>query len=209
MKNLQKNSTPGKYHHGDLRRAIVEAAVVMIEEAGLEKLSLREIARTLGVTTAAPYHHFKDRHALMVALAQDGYDELLSALRAAQAEAEAPQTELDAAVVAYLRFALSRRALYEVIMSSDLIEDHRHGVLKAPSEMTMEVARRSVAMLCDLPLKESLEATFCIWAMLSGISRLAIGGILRESPAEQERLAMLGVRGIAAGFATRAAALVP
>lgn len=201
MKNLQKNSVPGKYHHGDLRRAILETAVEMIEESGLEKLSLREIARKLGVTTAAPYHHFKDRHSLMVALAQEGYAELLDALNGSSTGTAEAESALDAAVLAFLRFAVRQRALYVIMVSSELVEDHRTGVLKSLGEMTFEAARSSIAKSSALAFKESSEAAFCVWAFLSGISRLAISGVLRESPAEQERLALRGARGIVKGFA--------
>ena len=173
----------------------------MIEESGLEKLSLREIARKLGVTTAAPYHHFKDRHDLMVALAQDGYAELLQALSTARDEAASAEMELDQAVLAFLRFAMRRRALYLVMLSSELVEDHRTGLLKPVGEMSFEAARASIAKSSGLGFKESSEAAFCVWALLSGISRLAIGEVLRESAAEQERLALRGARGIVQGFA--------
>ena len=201
MKNLPKKAAAGKYHHGDLRRAIMNAAIETIEDSGLENLSLREIARKLGVTTAAPYHHFKDRHSLMVALAQDGYAELLETLNASRVEAATAAAELDAAVLAFLRFALRHRALYTVMLSSELVEEHRTGVLKPLGEMSFEAARSSVARSSGLAFKESSEAAFCVWALLSGISRLAIGGVLRESAEEQERLALQGVRGIVQGFA--------
>ncbi len=201
MKNSRKNPVPAKYHHGDLRRAIMEAAVEMIEETGLEKMSLREIARKLGVTTAAPYHHFKDRHALMVALAQEGYAELLATLSTSRSDAGSAAAELDGAVLAFLRFALRRRAVYTVMLSSELVEDHRTGELKLPGEMSFEAARSSIAKSSGLGFKESAEAAFCVWAMLSGISRLAIGGVLRESTEEQERMALRGARGIVRGFA--------
>jgi AcrR family transcriptional regulator len=200
MKNLQTISAPTKYHHGHLRQAIMTAAVEMIEESGLEKLSLREIARKLGVTTAAPYHHFKDRHSLMVALAQEGYAELLASLHEERAAAQNAEDELKAAALAYLRFALRRRALYQVMLSTELVEDHRTGVLKDSGETSFEVALSSIAKSTGIGRKESAEAAFCVWALLSGISRLAISGVLQETPAEQERLALEGVRGIVMGF---------
>src|SRR5260370_1354360 len=72
MKARTKMVTEPKYHHGDLRRAILEAALELIEESGVPSLSLREIARRIGVTTAAPYHHFKDRGELLLQIGMQG-----------------------------------------------------------------------------------------------------------------------------------------
>ena len=77
----KKQSAPQRYHHGDLKRAIMTAALEMTEESGFASLSLREIARRIGVTTAAPYHHFKDRQSLLMELAIEGYSLLLLALQ--------------------------------------------------------------------------------------------------------------------------------
>ena len=76
MKAMARVTEP-KYHHGDLRRAILEAALELIKESGIQSLSLREIARRIGVTPAAPYHHFKDRGELLVQIGMQGYGHLL------------------------------------------------------------------------------------------------------------------------------------
>jgi AcrR family transcriptional regulator len=201
MKVSEKTSASGKYHHGDLRRALLEAAAETIEDHGLENLSLRELARKLGVTTAAPYHHFKDRHALMVALAQEGYTELLAELQRAQAASTSADGELEAEVRAYLHFARRQRALYLVMLSSELVPDHREGVLKQVSEASLELARATIARCGGLGMKQSVEAAFCIFSLLDGILRLDRGGVLRESSSEQDRLALQAVRGIVREFA--------
>jgi AcrR family transcriptional regulator len=69
------------YHHGDLRGALVKAAVTEIERGGYENLSLRELAESLGVSRAAPYRHFADRRALLAAVAADGFDRLTAIYR--------------------------------------------------------------------------------------------------------------------------------
>ena len=74
------------YHHGDLRRALLEAAWLLVAEKGLAALTLREVARAVGVTHAAPYHHFPSRTALLEALAEDGFRRLDRALSEAKAE---------------------------------------------------------------------------------------------------------------------------
>jgi AcrR family transcriptional regulator len=101
------------YHHGDLRRALVEAARAVLEREGPQALSLRAVAREAGVSPAAPYHHFKDKSDLLNALAEEGFAALGEALRDA-----APTPGLSDIGVSYVRFARSHPALYRVMYDS-------------------------------------------------------------------------------------------
>src|SRR5689334_25241030 len=106
-------TTPQRpYHHGDLRRAILSAALDVIATDGPTALSLRDLARRAGVSHAAPAHHFKDKAGLLTAIAIDGYERLAVAL-----EAGSSLLELGAA---YVRFALDHPAHFEVMFSPDL-----------------------------------------------------------------------------------------
>jgi len=70
----------GKYHHGDLRRALLDAALELVNELGPSGITLREAARRAGVTHAAPYRHFADKGALLAAVAEQGFVQLLAAI---------------------------------------------------------------------------------------------------------------------------------
>ena len=106
MKARTKIVTEPKYHHGDSRRASLEAAPELIQESGVPSLSLREIARRIGVTTAAPYHHFKDRGELLLQIGMQGYGQLLHILEQAAAAASGGlRSECEAESRAYLDFA--------------------------------------------------------------------------------------------------------
>lgn len=105
------------YHHGRLRESLVDAAVAAIEEHGVDRLSLREIARRVGVSHAAPAHHFGDRAGLFTAIATDGFERLA-------AELEAAGGDFAAAGVAYVRFATRDRGRFEVMFRPEL---HRPG----------------------------------------------------------------------------------
>ncbi|MEU8181825.1 TetR/AcrR family transcriptional regulator [Micromonospora sp. NPDC049044] len=101
------------YHHGDLRRTLLAAALDAIEEVGPAALSLRDLARRAGVSHAAPAHHFGDKAGLLTALAAQGFDLLAQALSAAG-------DDLLAAGVAYVDFAVGHRAHFEVMFRPEL-----------------------------------------------------------------------------------------
>lgn len=102
------------YHHGDLRRALVDAARRLLEAEGPSALSLRAVAREAGVSPAAPYHHFKDKAELLDAVAHEGWEMLNAGMREAKARAEGRQ-QLTALGIAYVCFAREHPALYRVM----------------------------------------------------------------------------------------------
>jgi AcrR family transcriptional regulator len=109
------------YHHGDLRRAIIDTTMDMLTEDGNWQFTLREVARRAGVSHAAPYRHFSDKTALLVEIALIGFDGLRNALRAVQAEAEGDlATEFLAMATAYLRFGRANPALYRLMFGGEL-----------------------------------------------------------------------------------------
>jgi AcrR family transcriptional regulator len=112
------------YHHGQLRDALIAAAERSLREDGVEQLSLRELAREIGVSHAAPRRHFPDRQALLDALAESGFRRLDAELRAASAAAgENFVARMRAVVRAYIRFATEDAALLELMFTGK----HRPG----------------------------------------------------------------------------------
>src|SRR5271154_4854029 len=101
---------PRPYHHGDLRRALLEAAMVIVERDGPNALTLRAVAREAGVSPAAPYHHFKDKGELLFAISKEGFRRL----KLAMANVNAP-ISTHAMGVAYVEFAHTNPALYRVM----------------------------------------------------------------------------------------------
>jgi AcrR family transcriptional regulator len=110
----------GRYHHGDLQSALVDAAIGVIAERGLRGFSLAETSRRLGVTTAAPYRHFADRDGLLAAVAVRALSVFAAMLAAAADAAEAPAQRLAAMAGAYVRFAAQQRPLFDAIFNSGL-----------------------------------------------------------------------------------------
>src|SRR5919202_2720315 len=104
------------YHHGALRRALLDAALAVIAQEGPAALSLRALARQVGVSHAASAHHFADKAGLLTAIAAEGYDLLAAALREAE-ERTGSYLEMG---VAYVHFAVTHRAHFEVMFRPEL-----------------------------------------------------------------------------------------
>lgn len=108
-----------RYHHGDLRRSLIAGGLVLLEEKGAAALGLREIARLVGVSAAAPYRHFADRKALLEAVAAEGFRQFTLAMEKA-AEGQPEDKQLEIMAFAYVRFALEQPALFRLMFSSEL-----------------------------------------------------------------------------------------
>ena len=112
-----KASDAKPYHHGDLRRALVEAARQLVETEGTSAMSLRAVARQAGVSPAAPYHHFKDKSELLAAVAEEGWT-LLSADIGEVMQSASDDDQVTLVLLAYVRFARSHPALYRVMFDA-------------------------------------------------------------------------------------------
>ncbi|MEV6345777.1 TetR/AcrR family transcriptional regulator [Actinoplanes sp. NPDC051851] len=187
----------GRYHHGDLRRALLEAAAEAITESGVATLSMRDLARRAGVSHAAPTNHFKDRAGLLTALATDGFDQLARAL----ATSRLASNSLLELGVTYLRFALANRAQFEVMFRTDLYRADDPELLAA-RRRAADALYAGMTDLPDAPLagetvasparpaREGIAATvpdevrdigLAAWSMVHGFATLWIGGAFPES----------------------------
>ena len=158
-----------RYHHGDLRRALVEAALELLLEGGTEALGMRELARRVGVSAAAPYRHFRDKQALIQAVAATGFALFLEAIEAAKAGVP-PEEQLGAMAEAYVHFALRYPRLYKLMFSSELgkfeDKDLRRAADAAYASLAMTAAKEDP----DAPGEAAISA----WAFVHGLSMLLL-----------------------------------
>ena len=170
----------GRYHHGDLRSALVEAAIGVIAERGVRDFSMAEASRRLGVTTAAPYRHFADRDELLAAVATRALtvfaDMLSTADDADDADdaadaADTPAQRLAAMAGAYVRFAAQQRPLFDTLFNSGL-DKSRHPELQRAWEPVDALLAAVVLDVCDgdavaaESLSDAIEASSHGYAML-------------------------------------------
>jgi len=156
------------YHHRDLRRTLLEAAAGLIAETGPAAMSVREVARRAGVTHAAATYHFGDKAGLLTALAVDGYRRLGTELRAAH---ETRRSFLEVGV-AYVRFAVTHRAHFEVMFQPELYHRDDEELLAAKA-VTAALLYRT-----DQVGDEDLRTGIAAWAIVHGIATLWLNGNL-------------------------------
>jgi AcrR family transcriptional regulator len=123
----------GRYHHGDLRAALVDTAVDLIDERGVRDFSLAEASRRLGVAVSAPYAHFADRDELLAAVAVHALELFAGELDRELDRAPEPADRLAAIARAYVRFAGTQRPLFEVLFEGGL-DKSRHPEIKAAEQ---------------------------------------------------------------------------
>ncbi|MCR9242389.1 MAG: TetR/AcrR family transcriptional regulator [Rhodobiaceae bacterium] len=128
--------TKSTYHHGDLRKALLREAPGCIAEQGLDKFTLRGLARDLGVTHGAVYKHFADKRELLVALALSGHEDFAATLRDAATRDQGVEDRIRNVARAYVRWALANDSLYQIMFGPRLNEDGRHPKLEEAIEET-------------------------------------------------------------------------
>jgi AcrR family transcriptional regulator len=190
------------YHHGDLRHALLRAALEVSVEDGPQNISFREIARRLGVTTAAPYHHFADKNELLMILAMEGFSLLLDKLGAAGKAAASTPKKIEALTKAYLRFGREQRGYYSLMFNRESDQARCMSMLIDPAGQCFELVCGVVIQSNKkLSLEQATERTIGVWSFLHGMLVLSASGPLsKRLPRDNEdRLAVETVRRIVAG----------
>lgn len=202
-----------RYHHGDLRAALLQAAEEELRDHGVEGFTLRGCARRAGVSHAAPAHHFGDANGLLTALAAVGYRRFLATQeRRKQAEQAQGAARLIAAGLGYVDFARANPMLFRLIFASDR-PDHADPELCAAARAAFMALVDDVAATLGPEAAAGAEGRAMVqaaWAMAHGIADLAIAGQLPYLPAgdvagEEAMLRELLARSLGAARATLAA----
>ncbi len=178
------NITKKPYHHGDLKASLLNAATDLIAEGGVDNLSIRKLADKVGVSRTAPYHHFKDKNALLCAIAEQGFTKqnaLVEAVSSLRNELNA--TELfEKYVLTYIHFADEEKETYELMYGKEIWKAGK------PTESLQQISKHCfrnwlkwVEMLQQAgilaPEKPALRVAQSSWAALHGLCCLFNNGI--------------------------------
>lgn len=166
------------YHHGDLRRALLDAALALVASKGVANLSLRETARAAGVTHNAPYRHFPDKNALLAALAEDGFRQMAAEMVAARDGAgTAPEQRFLAIGLTYVRFAVGHPALFRVMFAPEIAERSDFPALRAAEVAAYDLcadAIRDCQAAGAIRPGDDRALALAAWAMMHGVATLVL-----------------------------------
>lgn len=172
------------YHHGDLRKTLLDAATMIIREGGVETLSIRKLADQVGVSRTAPYHHFKDKNELLCAIAEQGFllqDQAVKKIPV-QYPSLAPAALFEQYVLAYIRFANEQPETYDLMFGREIWKTGTPtDSLKVISKSSFRIWVEWIEELKEKNLFNQEEPTLRIaqasWAALHGLCRLFNDGI--------------------------------
>ena len=174
------------YHHGDLRRTLLDEAALLIREDGEAGLSMRRLAARAGVSRTAPYHHFKDKQVLLCAIAEEGFRRYRSVLSLEGSQLS--EDSLRRFVRDYLDFALDNAEYYDLMFGShlwktgeitDSLRNEAYGSFRLYLEQVREWQHQGLVN----PELDVLRYSQVSWSTLHGMSRLLIDGVYLDSAA--------------------------
>lgn len=161
------------YHHGELRTALIDAALTILTTQGMDALSLRPLARAVGVTQAAPYSHFRDKDDLLAAIAEVGFQRLALRMVDAATGLSGIQPRIERLVSAYIHFAVENKALFQLMFSREL------SVMKNYPTLAM-TAGKSYSLFSSVlskriaPGEDAAFMTVIIWSLCHGLTTLIV-----------------------------------
>ncbi len=179
--SVATQTKPGRYHHGDLRNALLDAARELASEIGVDNFTLREVARRANVSPAAPYHHFADKRDLTRALAIEAFSKLTTALSNAKHKKHSPLEQLEQVGIAYVMFAFEHLAEFRFMFRRELCAEEGDfdpletaGInAQAVLHNTVLEAQNAKQIIAENPQ----DIVITLWSVVHGLSC-----ILLESP---------------------------
>jgi len=162
-----------KYHHGQLREALIESALNILKEKGITALSLRNLAKATRVTQAAPYSHFRDKDDLLAAVAETGFQRLALQMAEDATGMHDTRERIEKLVASHIRFALENKHLFRLMFSRELAEMKRYPTLamtagKSYALISAALSRRAA------PAEDTRFMTVALWSLCHGLTTLII-----------------------------------
>ena len=199
----RRRKGPVRYHHGDLRRALLVEAARTIHKDGVEAFTLRSVGERLGVSRTALYRHFADKSALLAAVAREGFQRFGADLTQAWTGAGGGVAGFNAMGIAYVRFALKNSSHYRVMFGDFLNLSACDPELQAEASAAFQVLVSALVSLREQGLvrrdDDTQQLAHFIWASVHGVAMLAIDGQLGPDPTVADRLATFAVARLRTG----------
>ena len=178
-----------KYHHGDLKNALIQAGVEILSQDGVGGLSLRKVAQRAGVSHNAPYSHFPDKQSLIAAISTEGFKQLYSELDAAiLSHPDDPRRQLQDGAWAYVQFAIHNTNTFKIMFSGVLEKENQYPAF-------VEVSQKAVHRVVDVVhacqgagiLRSASPEVMAVavWGQIHGITSLILEGQISHTVLDQ------------------------
>ena len=179
--NRTRSGTTGRrYHHGNLRAALITAATAILKKDGVGALTLRAVARGAGVSQTAPYRHFKDKSELLAALAGEGFAGLTAAMLAAADGIEDPRARLRALGRGYVIFAVANPAYLRLMFGPEIPEKSAHPELQTKADAAYAVLSSATKFQYESgSITDPDLAAVASWSLVHGLANLLIDGQIK------------------------------
>ncbi len=179
---MNKKKNNGTYHHGDLRNALIEATLVLIEEKGVNAFTIREVAKRAGVSHAAPYRHFKDKEELLFTVAREGFDLMVAETKKRSAKyPDDPLARFQISGLSYIDFAISHPSHYRVMFYSGENKDRFPEDLVASSTESFHLLLDTISECQEKDIikpGDPNEFALAAWSVVHGYAKLYIDGFI-------------------------------
>jgi len=187
---LVENSEERNYHHGNVKEALIDEAMKFIDTGELEQLSLRRLAREVGISPSAVYNHFADKSELMLAIKLRLYRELNAYFAKFRQPVADPEQSLLNMCLAYYRFAEDNPTQFQILFSSTLPRERTTPEYVEVSGRCLAETRKAVLKIFNKYHEQCAEesvvrATLLIWSQLHGLISLKRGGTIKAAAANQ------------------------
>lgn len=177
------NAGKSRYHHGDLRNALIDASLLLIQERGPKGFSLTEAARRAGVSAAAPYRHFQDKDSLLAAIALQGTLLLAEQLKLAlDQDSKYPESGIIAGAEAYVQFARQRPTYFRCMFGADL-DKTQYPELATTVQNALALAVPLLELLLGKKQEKLTQLSIItaeLWAIAHGVAALVVDGAFEQ-----------------------------
>ncbi len=163
-----------KYHHGNLRESLIDAALDILKTEGVAGLSLRHLAKVTGVTPAAPYSHFRDKDDLLATIAESGFQKLALQMVEDATGVHTTQARVEKLITSYIRFAENNTPLFRLMFGAEVSDMKKYPTLAMTAGKSYALISSALSARTPSDMVDTRFLTVTIWSLCHGLASLVI-----------------------------------